>query len=174
MENWLIASLPILFKVIFSVVLVFVFLIFFTRLSGLRTFAKMSSVDFATTIAVGSILGTIIIDPSHSVLKGAVAVGGLFLLQFIITFLSRQFRWVEKAVTNTPILLMDGETILYDNLAKSNLSVDVLFEKLREANVLQLSDVKAVVFETTGDVVVLHGDPDKELDEILLRDVRRS
>lgn len=30
--------------------------------------------------------------------------------------------------------------------------------KLREANVLDLSQVRAVILETTGDVSVLHGD----------------
>ena len=42
---------------------------------------------------------------------------------------------------------------------------------LREANALQLSQVRAVILEDTGDVSVLHGP--EEVDDELLEGVRR-
>lgn len=46
--------------------------------------------------------------------------------------------------------------------------------KLREANVLELSQVQAVVFETTGDIAVLHSDKASQTVEAwLLEDVRK-
>ena len=59
METWTFASLSILLKVIVSLVVIFGIIILITRVSGLRTFAKMSSFDFASTIAIGSILATV-------------------------------------------------------------------------------------------------------------------
>ena len=47
---------------------------------------------------------------------------------------------------------------------------DDLIAKLREANVCDLSDVRAVVLETTGDITVLHG---SRLQERLLNGVQR-
>lgn len=35
-----------------------------------------------------------------------------------------------------------------------------VYAKLREANVLSLDQVRCVVLETTGDISVMHGDPD--------------
>jgi len=64
--------------------------------------------------------------------------------------------WFNQAINNQPILLMDGPTILHENLKKAQLTVADLHSKLREANVLNYRQVKAVVFETTGDVSVLH------------------
>jgi len=50
-----------------------------------------------------------------------------------------------------------------------------LYSKLREANVIQFSQVKAVVFEATGDISVLHvGDEDLELEDELLTGVKRK
>lgn len=46
-----------------------------------------------------------------------------------------------------------------------------LMAKLREANVLQLSQVKAVVFETTGDISVLHSEHSLQIDSIIMDDV---
>ena len=48
-----------------------------------------------------------------------------------------------------------------------------LRSKLREANVVKLSEVKAVIFETTGDMVVLHKSNEDDIDPWLLEDVGR-
>lgn len=46
---------------------------------------------------------------------------------------------------------------------------DVL-AKIRKANALELSEVRAVILENTGDISVLHG---AEVDERILEGVRR-
>jgi uncharacterized membrane protein YcaP (DUF421 family) len=70
---------------------------------------------------------------------------------------------------------MDGETILYDNLKKAHVTEGDLRAKLREANVLDLAQIRAVVFESTGDIAVLHtADQDQKLKEWLLEGVGRN
>ena len=66
--------------------------------------------------------------------------------------------------------MRDGQ-ILYDNLNKVEITENELRGKLREANVIRLNEVKAVILETTGDVSVLHGDGDKEIEDYILEDV---
>ena len=68
--------------------------------------------------------------------------------------------------------MKDGE-IYYDNLKKARVTESDLRGKLREANVIQLSEVRAVVFETTGDVSVLHS-ADKKLEDWIIKDVNRK
>ena len=68
---------------------------------------------------------------------------------------------------------MKGSEILHENLKKSSVTEGDLRAKLREANVIELSEVRAVVFETTGDIAVLHAsNPDRELEDWLLKDVK--
>ena len=74
---------------------------------------------------------------------------------------------------NDPLMLMEGNKIYYENLKKARVTESDLRGKLREANVIQLSEVRAVVFETTGDVSVLHS-PDKKLEDWLIKDVNRK
>ncbi len=160
--------------VIVSVFGIFLITIIITRVFGLRTFAKMSSFDFASTIAVGSILATIILNKDQSLLKGGLALLCIIGFQTLFSFLVRKNDWFKSLFTNKPkMLMLDGE-ILYDNLKKCNVDVSDLMAKLRESNVLKLSEVKAVVFESTGDISVLHSENDIKLDEILLRDVQEK
>ena len=77
-----------------------------------------------------------------------------------------------RIIDNNPLLLMDGPNILEENLRKARVTKGDLRSKLREANVLQLSQVKAVIFETTGDISVLHSsNAGEEVEDWLLTDV---
>jgi uncharacterized membrane protein YcaP (DUF421 family) len=68
---------------------------------------------------------------------------------------------------------MAGSDILRDNLRAAQMTEGDLYAKLREANVTQLEQVRAVVMESTGDVSVLHADEgDPDLDADLLHGVR--
>jgi uncharacterized membrane protein YcaP (DUF421 family) len=55
---------------------------------------------------------------------------------------------------------MFGSEILEENMKSVRMTKDDLYAKLREANVTRLDQVRAVVVESTGDVSVLHEDPD--------------
>jgi len=172
MENWIYASLPIIGKVLLTVLAIFSIVILVTRISGLRTFAKISSFDFASTIAVGSIIATIILNPGQSILKGGIALGGILLFQSVFTFMVRKIPAFEKLVTNKPMLIMQHGKILEDNLHSTNLSEEDLIAKLREANVIDFDEVLAVVLESTGDVSVLHTSSNKQLMDKMLKGAR--
>lgn len=172
MENWMTASMPILGKVLISIIAIFTVMIIITRISGLRTFAKMSSFDFASTIAVGSVLASIILNPDQSLLKGGIALAGIIAFQTLFALLVRKSNFFKNLATNDPLLLMKDGKILYKNLEKSNVGEGDLIAKLREANVLDYSEVRAVVLESTGDMSVLHDDGDNKLNDQLLEGVR--
>ena len=173
MEKYFGISLDKTISILIATFIIFFVVILLTRLSGKRSFSKMSSFDFASTIAIGSIIasGILLEDISPSVT--IVALTAIFLLQTIIAYL-RRFESVHKIIDNQPLLLMDGSTILFENLEKARVTEDDLRAKLRASNVLRLSDVRAVVFESTGDLTILHDtDNTLEVDNYLLNGVKR-
>lgn len=69
---------------------------------------------------------------------------------------------------------MDGSEILDENLKYARIEKTQLIGKLREANVIDYNQVRAVVLESTGDISVLHSSDDSiELNNDLLEGVRR-
>ncbi len=152
-----------------SVFAIYLILMIFIKLNGLRSFAKMSSHDFAVTIAIGSIIASVALNQSSSIAQGALAIGVFLLLQSLFS----AWRFVRKGVylENEPLLLMNGSIILDSNLKKAKITEADLIAKLREANVLDFKDVKAVVFESSGDISVIHGSG--RFDDYLLKHVTR-
>jgi len=133
----------------------------------------MSSFDFAMTVALGSMVATTVLSKSVSLWEGVVGIAAVYVLQLFVAIL-RRFEIVQKAVDNSPLMLMDGQTILHENLKKARVTEADLRSKLREANVIRLKEVRAVVFEATGDISVLHTDKDdEELEDYLYKDVSK-
>ncbi|MCM5663453.1 DUF421 domain-containing protein [Galbibacter mesophilus] len=173
--KWIYSSSDPLLQTIGGSVLIFIAVIFLTRIIGLRSFAKFTAYDFAFTIAIGSIISSTLTS-STSIAHGSVAVGALLLLTFIVSYLQRKFRWINKLISNKPLLLMNGSEILEDNLKYARVEKSQLIAKLREANVLDFSQVKAVVLESTGDISVLHTTENESnsLSDSLLEGVREK
>lgn len=173
MEKYLDASFQSLMEICINAVGIYIAVILLTRISGKRSFSKMSSFDFAMTVAIGSILASTILSSSVTLLHGTVGLAAVYLLQISAAFF-RRFNSFSSLIDNKPLLLMDGPTILQHNLKKARVANDDLRAKLREANVIKLSQVRAVVFETTGDISVLFASEEgKNLEDWLLKDVQK-
>ena len=81
----------------------------------------------------------------------------------------------SRAVMNGNELVMAGPEILHENLKNVRMTENDLYAKLRQANVTRRDQIRAVVMETTGDVSVLHADPDGQpLEDELLYGVENA
>ncbi len=170
-SDWFVKTWGDLWQVPVSAVVMLLVVVVSVRVVGLRSFSKMSSFDFAVTVSIGSILGSVAAS-SADVVGGATAIASLLGAQAAVSWLRARRDTIEDAIDNTPLLLMDGRDMLDDNLRHARVTAGDIFAKLREANVLRLEDVRAVVLESTGDISVLHGSDD--VDQEILDGVRQG
>ena len=134
-------------------------IILLVRIVGLRSFSKMTNFDFVMTVAMGSLLaGASQSQQWTGFLQTLTAMACLFTVQYTVSRLRRWSARLDALVQNTPTLLMKDGVILHDALRATRVAEEDLIAKLREANALELSSVRAVVLETTGNISVLHGD----------------
>ena len=98
-----------------------------------------------------------------------MALAVLFVLQMSVATLRVHSDLFEGSTNNKPRLIMANGEMLRDQMAKARITENDLLGKLREANVLDFSQVDAAVAETTGDISVLHrGRGDTPLSDNLL------
>lgn len=144
-------------------------IILLVRIVGLRSFSKMTNFDFVMTIAMGSLLaGASQSQQWSGFVQTLTAMASLFAVQYSMSRLRRWSQQIDRLVQNTPVLLMKDGVILRDALRATRVAEEDLIAKLREANALDLSSIRAVVLETTGNISVLHGD---HMDEVLFKGV---
>ncbi len=161
--DWLTVPWLSVVRIVVSAVAIFVWLLIAVRITGLRTFSKMASVDFAVTVATGTVVASTVTSTSITVGEGAVTLAMLLAIQVAFSLLRRRRR-IAVVLENQPTVLMAGPEFLHDNLRRTRVTVGDVRSKLREANVLRYSQIRAVVLETTGDISVLHGSESVEAD----------
>ena len=145
--------------------------ILLVRIVGLRAFSKMTSFDFVTTIATGSLIaqaGTR--SEWGEYVQAMAAIAGVFLVQWLLAKARLSSEGLRTLIRNKPVLLMEDGRFLEPAMSATRISRSNIMEKLRSANVSAPSEVKAVVLETTGDISVMQSDG---FDPKLLEGVQR-
>ena len=164
-------SLKLIGTVAASVTGIYVALVVFTRIYGLRSYAKMSGFDFAMTVAIGSVVASAGVASEPPIVPALTTLVCVFILQAVAAKL--RLYEVGDVLNNQPLLLMRGSEFLDDNMKSAGVTRADIWAKLREANVHSTKRIHAVVFETTGDVSVIHAvAPDEEVSPGLLEGVR--
>lgn len=135
------------------------------KIVGLRSFSKMTAFDFVVTVATGSLLaGAVTVETWPAFIQNIGSITMLLASQFAIAKLRKAKPHIVEAATNDPVWLMKDGVFLDKNLEVTRVTRDDIYAKLREANALRLSEVRAVILEATGDISVLHGNkPDDEI-----------
>jgi len=152
-------TLDLICRGFFLTVMAMVWVVLLVRVNGLRSFSKMTNFDFVMTVAVGSLLASASQTTTwEAFLQAMVAMAALFIVQSVSARLRRRSDKIEAIMQNTPVILMRNGEIIDGALEKTRVARSDLLAKLREANVLDLNEVRAVVLETTGDISVLHGE----------------
>jgi uncharacterized membrane protein YcaP (DUF421 family) len=167
-------DLDIMPEVVVGTVVLYLGIIVYTRIFGLKSFSKMTGFDFLNTVAIGNLLAMSVATSSPSLFVGALLIGLLYLLNYLVTLITFKSKTAEELLDNSPMLLMENGKVLYENLKKTKVTENELRGKLREANVIRLNEVKAVILETTGDVSVMHTSKDEELEDYIMEDVERG
>lgn len=173
MASWFAFSWTAVGGVVLSAIGVYLAVLVYTRLGGLRSFSKMSSFDFAMTVAIGSIIASTVLTDNPPLPQALVGLAMIYLLQIGTSALRKRSGTVADLVDNAPLVLMTQDGMVEENLKSAHVTENDVWAKLREANVITVAEVRAVILESTGDISVLHGDPDgPRLEAALLTGVR--
>ncbi len=125
------------------------------RVSGKRTLSQWNAFDFIVTVALGSILATIITSQNVPLLEGMLAFAVLIGCQYIITWLSVRSGAVRGLVKNRPTLLLYEGEFLHDAMIRERVSAPEIRTALRSQGIGSVAGVGAVVLETNGQFSVI-------------------
>ncbi len=150
-----------------ALVVAYCWLLIVLRLSGKRTLAKLSSFDFVVTIALGSVLATVITSREIPIAEGALALVGLVSAQYGAARSTRRWRWFERLVKPRPTALLVDGRFRQEAMRRNRVSSDEVVAAVRKAGLATLHEVAYVVLETDGTFSVLRrADDDSALEGV--------
>lgn len=135
--------------------LAYISLIIMLRISGKRTLSKMNAFDFVVTVALGSILATVMLNKDLALADGVLAFFLLILFQYIITYLSVRYEPISKLVKSTPALIAYKGELLKPSMIKERINEDEVNATIRKHGLSSLAEIEAIVLESDGSLSVI-------------------
>lgn len=136
----------------------YVFLVVVIRVSGKRTLSQLNAFDFVVTVALGSVLATILLSSDVSWSEGALALVVLTTMQFLIAFASSRLRSFRGIVTAKPSVVFWRGRMRPDALRSARLAESEVRQAIRSSGRGDVGDVGAVVLEGDGTLSVISND----------------
>jgi uncharacterized membrane protein YcaP (DUF421 family) len=133
----------------------YIALIVLLRISGKRTLSQFNAFDFVVTVAIGSMLATIVVSRDVQLPVGIIGFALLILLQFVVAWLVCRIPRVECAVKARPSLLLQNGEFLNETMLDERVSEEEIRMAIRKTGNGDLADIAAVVLETDGSFSVI-------------------
>ena len=146
-------------------VLAYVALVASLRVTGNRTLSKLNAFDLVVTVALGSVLASILLSESVALAEGVVAFLLLIGLQYLVAVLSVKSEGFAKLVRSEPRLLFHDGRPLERAMHEARVTRSELDAVMRTSGYTDESAVSAIVLESDGSFSVV-GTGDKASERV--------
>lgn len=158
-------------RIVVTALLVYAALILYVRLAGIRSISKMNNFDWVVTVALGSMLGSVILLKDVVLMDGLVAIFMLLGTQYVVVKVSTRFDTFRHAVHAQPVLLLYNGHFLEDVMHRERVMEGEVLSAIRKDGHSDLSKITAVVLEPDASFsVITHA---AALDSPLFEQVKR-
>ncbi|MGB3763991.1 MAG: YetF domain-containing protein [Ornithinimicrobium sp.] len=125
-------------------------LVLLLRMTGARTLARMTPLDFVLAVTIGSAFGRTITASEVPLAQMIFVVSLLIAIQWVIAVGRARWRWVRRTVDNPPVLLYYDGTMVTESLRRHRLSEVDVHTAARQAGYGSLSQLSAVIMQQDG------------------------
>ncbi len=145
----------LLLRIVLSTSILFGYIVLLARTFGSRTFATFTSYDFLTNVAAGSLVASAILG--KSIVEASLSLLVLVILQSLVSAWSARSRRAQQVFDNAPVVLVENGVVRQEAMKQARISQAILEQKVREAGVEDVSEVKFAVLESGGNISVVKG-----------------
>lgn len=138
-------------KAFTSIVVLFIL----TKLMGQRQVSQLSMFDYTVGITIGSIAAEMASSLDKNSLIFIVAMVIYALVAVFISYITTKSMKARKILTGMPLVLIEKGKIIRENLKKSKIDLDDLFQESRVAGYFDISDINYAVLESNGRISFL-------------------
>jgi uncharacterized membrane protein YcaP (DUF421 family) len=141
--------------IVFRAILIFVFLLFLTRIVGRRELSSLEPFDLILLIVIGDLVQQGVTQSDHSVTGAILAAGTFAVLTVVVSYLSFRVARLRPVIEGEPMVLMQDGQPIERNLRRERITIGELAAAARKNGISTLDQVQWAVLETSGQVSFL-------------------
>jgi uncharacterized membrane protein YcaP (DUF421 family) len=142
-------------RIIFSTLVIYLFIVIAIRLFGKKELAQLSVVDMVFILLISNAVQNAMVGPDSSLSGGLVAASTLFIMNYLFKLLQYKFPKFGKIVEGNATMLVYKGKVLDLNLKKAEITYEELLEAVREHGVASPQEVDLAILEVDGNISVL-------------------
>lgn len=149
-------------RIIFSTLVIYLFIVVAIRLFGKKELAQLSVVDMVFILLISNAVQNAMVGPDSTLSGGLVAASTLFIMNYIFKYLQYKFPKFGKVVEGDAIMLVYKGKVIEKHLEKARITQDELMEAIREHGVPTVKEVDLAILEVDGNISVLSNEYQKK------------
>lgn len=142
-----------------TTLVIYILLIIILQVAGKRSLAKLNIFDLVVTVALGSILASVMLTNSLSIADGVTAFIVLAALQWLVSFVSVRVGWFKQVIRSDARLLLKDGKFLEKEMQAERVTYGEIEAAIRRKGHGEIEKIAAVVLETDGSFSVIEGPP---------------
>jgi uncharacterized membrane protein YcaP (DUF421 family) len=120
-----------------------------------RSGGQFAAYDFTFFWMMGGITAAPLFEAKISFINTVVIIVVVYILHYLISYISVKNRTFAKVVMGKSIPLISGGKILRPNMAKAFFPLELLLSDMRSIDSPNISEVESAILETSGHVSIL-------------------
>ena len=147
--------------------LLYTFIILAIRIMGKRQISELQTSELVVTLLISDIAAIPMQDTAQPLVSGIVPIAVLVIAEIVVSALMVKHSGFRKAVCGSPIILINDGKVDQKQMRRLRITIEDLFEQLRQKDVFSLQDVAYAIMETNGKISVIKK-PEKETEMLQL------
>ena len=132
----------------------YLYALLLVRISGKRSFARLSALDLVITSAVGDSFDNVIYSEIE-IVPGLVGLGTLVVMHILIAFAASRSKRIYRLLNSPATLIIQKGRLLPANLVRERTRTDTVLSELRLVGAEHIKEIEEARWEPEGQISVL-------------------
>lgn len=122
---------------------------------GKRQISELQTSELVVTLLISNIAAIPMQNTGQPLISGVVPIIVLIAFEVIVSIIMLKNSKFRKLICGSPIVVINNGKVMQNELKMLRMTIEDLFEELRQMDVFSLDDVSYAIVETNGKLSVL-------------------
>ena len=141
--------------IFFRAIVLYIIVLVVMRLMGKREIGQLQPFELAIAIMIADLASIPMTDTGVPISNGIVPILGLLVMHLLISTINLKSMKAREIICGKPQILIYRGKIDEKALKKERFTLNELQERLRDKNIVNISDVEYAILETNGQISVI-------------------
>lgn len=140
--------------ILFRTLLMFFVVLLFFRITGKKELGEISVLEVGITLMIADLAVIAIEDPEISILRGLAPILTLFLIQYVLSFITLKSQKTRDIIDGRPTTIIENGRCNQYKMKNIGYTLDDLYTQLRDKGIADISKVHFALIEPSGELTV--------------------